>query len=79
MHYVYILKSLSAPDKFYIGKTNNLKRRLKEHNHGESIETNRFKPWTIKNYFAFLDEDKASNFEKYLKSSRGRRFTKRHF
>lgn len=79
MHYVYILQSTAKPNKFYVGKTNNLLRRLEEHNSGKSIDTNRFKPWIIKNYFAFLDENKSSNFEKYLKTSRGRRFTIRHF
>jgi hypothetical protein len=38
MYYVYILLSLKD-NKFYIGFTSNLKRRLKEHNYGKNIST----------------------------------------
>ncbi|MBN1353770.1 MAG: GIY-YIG nuclease family protein [Candidatus Omnitrophica bacterium] len=31
MHYVYILKSQKNKDRFYIGVTNSLERRLKQH------------------------------------------------
>jgi len=38
MYYVYVLLSLKDK-KFYIGFTNDLKRRLKEHNSGNNIST----------------------------------------
>ncbi len=79
MHYVYILQSQSTPKTYYTGKTNNLKRRFSQHNNAQCKTTSKNIPWTVKNYFAFLSETKASEFEKYLKSSRGRRFAKRHF
>jgi putative endonuclease len=79
MHYTYILNSLSNPNHFYIGSTSNLKRRLIEHNSGKSTHTNKFAPWKIKNYFAFEDQEKAENFEKFLKSGNGRIFAKKHF
>jgi predicted GIY-YIG superfamily endonuclease len=66
MHYTYILQSLTSQDRFYIGSTSNLKRRLAEHNSGESTHTNKFKPWRIKTYIAFDNKEKAMNFEKYL-------------
>jgi len=77
--YVYILESIQFPDKTYIGFTSNLKQRLAKHNEGGSIYTSKFKPWKIKNAFAFTDKDKALAFEKYLKSHSGRAFAKKHF
>jgi predicted GIY-YIG superfamily endonuclease len=79
MFYVYILQSVDNPDSFYTGFTNDLRRRMEEHNSGSSIHTNKFKPWRIKNYFAFDNEEKARHFESYLKSQVGRAFSKKHF
>jgi len=79
MHYVCILNSEKDPTHFYIGATCNLKRRLTEHNRGDSAYTNRDRPWRLINYFAFLRREKAEEFERYLKSSAGRRFQLRHF
>jgi putative endonuclease len=79
MVYVYILQSILNTDHFYIGACDDLKSRLKEHNAGEVFHTAKFKPWILKNYFAFLDRKKAYAFEKYLKSGSGRTFAKRHF
>jgi len=79
MYYTYILNSLSNPDRFYIGSTSDLKRRLSEHNSGKSIHTNKFTPWKIKNYIAFEDQEKAEKFEKFLKSGNGRVFSRKHF
>ena len=79
MFYVYILSSLTTQNAFYIGFTMDLKQRLEEHNAGKSIHTNKFKPWKIKNYFAFDNEQKAKEFEIYLKTHSGRKFCKNHF
>ena len=79
MYYTYVLSSLSNPDCFYIGSTSDLKRRLSEYNSGESIHTNKFIPWKIKNYIAFETQDKALEFESFLKSGNGRTFCKKHF
>ena len=79
MYYVYILQSINNPDRFYIGFTNDLKKRIQQHNSGENIHTNKFKPWNIKNYFAFDDKNKAQKFEEYLKTGNGRIFCRKHF
>jgi putative endonuclease len=79
MIYVYILESLLEPGRFYIGITIDLKHRLKEHNAGEVFHTTKYKPWKIKNYFAFEDHKKAHAFERYLKCGSGRAFVKKHF
>ena len=79
MFYVYILQSINFPEHFYVGYTNDLKRRLKEHNNGNSVHTNKFKPWDLRGYIAFDSEEKAQIFEKFLKTGNGRIFQKKYF
>ena len=79
MHYTYILKSISTPSQIYIGFTSDLKQRLIDHNSGKSPHTNKFKPWQLDFYCAFNVQEKAIDFEKYLKSGSGRSFAKNHF
>ena len=62
-----------------MGFTTDLNKRLVKHNNGEVIFTSKFKPWKIKNAFAFTEKEKALAFEKYLKSHSGRAFAKKHF
>ncbi len=75
MKYVYILESLDA-EHFYVGLTDELRTRLKKHNAGEVPHTSKFRPWRIKTYVAFNNEERAVAFEKYLKSGSGRAFAK---
>lgn len=63
MKYVYILKSIHFSHKHYVGSTNDLKRRFKEHNTGKVVHTNEFRPWRLSSYFAFSDPIKANKFE----------------
>ena len=80
MWYIYILQSVSYPDRFYTGFTNNLKRRLEEHNsNNNSGHTLKYKPWELHTYLGFKDKELAMNFEKYLKTQAGRRFQKTRF
>ncbi|MEQ8285750.1 GIY-YIG nuclease family protein [Thalassospira sp.] len=79
MYYVYILQSLNTPEHFYVGITGDLNKRLAQHNDGMSVHTNKFKPWKIRTGIRFDDSSKAEEFEKYLKSSSGRAFAKKHF
>ena len=79
MHYAYTLKSNLNPNRYHVGHTNNLKRRLSEHNSGQSTYTSHYNPWIIINYFVFYSKLKASAFEIYLKSHAGRKFQKKHF
>ena len=53
-----------------------LKARLSMHNSGAVTHTSKYRPWRIKTYIAFSDEDRALAFEKYLKSGSGRAFAK---
>ena len=49
MFYVYVLHS-EADSGFYIGYTNNLRIRLKEHTAGKSFATAHRSPWTLVYY-----------------------------
>lgn len=70
MFYVYILQSLR--DKgLYIGYTNNLKKRLKEHQSGKSFATKGRLPFELVHYQAFNSQIDALETEKYLKTTRG--------
>jgi len=79
MFYAYILESVALCGEFYRGHTDDLKRRLAEHNAGRCPHTSKFKPWKVKFYAAFETLEKAQEFEAYLKSGSGHAFAKRHF
>ena len=66
MYYVYILKS-KIRNEIYIGSTNDLKRRLKEHNEKKEISTKRYAPWALYYYEAYLTEKLVRIREKKLK------------
>ena len=77
--YTYILQSETDPERYYIGSTEDLRQRLKEHNAGKCAHTRKYGPWAIKSYFAFEKKETAREFERYLKTGSGRMFAKRHF
>ncbi len=66
MYYVYILKS-RKDGNLYIGSTNDLKRRLDEHNNGLVFSTKSRRPFELVYYEAYKSEKDARNREKNLK------------
>jgi predicted GIY-YIG superfamily endonuclease len=78
-YYVYILRSLTDPERYYTGMTENLDERLKKHNTAQCRHTSKYVPWHIEIAISFRNKEKAAAFEKYLKSHSGRAFAKRHF
>lgn len=66
MFYVYVLRS-TKDDDLYIGYTSNLRRRIEEHNNGESFSTSFRRPFTLKYYEAYSDQRDVENREKQLK------------
>ncbi len=66
MFYVYILQS-KKNKRLYIGYTSDLRKRLEEHNKGESTYTKRYRPWRLIYYEAFLSKRDALTREKQLK------------
>jgi putative endonuclease len=77
MKYVYIIQSISNSNHFYTGITENVTERVLKHSAGEVIHTSKYKPWRLKSYVAFTNEQQAFAFEKYLKSGSGRAFAKK--
>lgn len=77
MYYVYIIQSINHPDQTYVGCTEELTKRLSNHNYGTTPHTTKFKPWKLVVYIAFEDKIKAYDFEAFLKSGSGREFKKR--
>jgi predicted GIY-YIG superfamily endonuclease len=77
--FVYILKSLSHSDEYYVGVTCDPGVRLEAHNGGLTPSTSRHRPWRILVCIEFDDEKPALEFERYLKSGSGREFARRHF
>jgi len=68
--YVYILIS-QKDNRFYIGYTNNLKRRLTQHAKGEVKSTKNRRPLKLVHYEYFIDEVDAKSREVFLKSGAG--------
>ena len=67
MHFVYILQSKKT-NKYYVGVTANIDRRLKEHNSGSVKSTAPYKPWTLKKLEKYADIKSAYRREKFIKS-----------
>ncbi len=70
MWYVYVLAS-KKDDKLYVGSTNDLKRRLKEHEQGRCESTKCRRPFELQAYIAVKEESVARNLEKYFKTGSG--------
>lgn len=73
----YILLSKIAK-KTYVGHTDNLLRRLEEHNRGRSIFSSRYRPWVILYNESYSLEVDAVKREKYFNSAAGRRWIKKN-
>lgn len=72
MFTVYILQSISY-HKFYTGFTEDIERRLSEHNAGKSKFTSAFRPWRVGYTEKVKTRDEARKLEKYYKSAAGKR------
>ena len=70
-YYTYILQS-HQDSRLYFGQTQNLEKRLQEHNSGQSKYTKPYLPWDIVAYKAFTDRKQALKFEKMLKNLHSR-------
>jgi putative endonuclease len=75
VYYIYILKSEST-GKLYTGQTNNLERRIKEHNTRIKRYTSNKGPWKLIYSEKFESRELAMKREKILKTGKGREFIK---
>ena len=68
MYYFYVIQSLSN-NSLYFGSTNDLKRRVKQHEQGGARYTRRRGPWRLIYYEAYLNLEKARFREWKIKHS----------
>lgn len=66
MFYVYLVRSLKD-NNLYTGYTNDLKRRLEEHNSGKNVSTKSRVPFELIYYEAYKSREDATHREKMLK------------
>ena len=73
MFYVYVLKS-QKDNNFYVGYTNDLKKRIDAHNTSKVLSTRLRTPFELIYYEACRKKTDALHKEKYLKTTYGKRY-----
>jgi len=73
VYYVYAIRSLSL-NYIYVGISNNVDRRLKEHNKGYNRTTTPYRPFKLLYKEKFDTRKEARVKEKYLKGGSGKEF-----
>ncbi len=68
MYYVYVLKSIQY-NRLYIGVSENIERRLQEHNAGRTISTKPFAPFILIYSEQYQNKTNALRREKQIKYS----------
>lgn len=76
MFYVYAIKS-TVRNYIYVGMTNNINRRIEEHNNGKNRSTKAYKPFVLIYSEECNTREHAREREIYLKSGVGKEFLKR--
>ena len=73
---VYAIKS-SVDNRIYVGFTQDIENRLKEHNRGETRSTKAYRPWKLIFQEQVETREEARKREKYFKSGCGKEQLKR--
>ena len=73
MYYVYLLKS-KKDNKFYIGSSSDILRRLNEHNSGKTKSIRHRIPFEVVGFKKFEDKNKARYFEYTVKRNANLRY-----
>ena len=71
IYYVYILQSVQN-GQFYIGQTQNLLKRISEHNLGKSTFTRKNRPWNLIWFTRLETRSEAFNLEQRIKKFKSR-------
>jgi len=74
--FVYVLCNSAPWPRHYVGVTEDVARRLTDHNEGRCSHTAKYRPWRQHVVIEFSTERAAIAFECYLKSGSGRVFAK---
>jgi len=74
-YFVYILQS-EIDGRLYKGHTNDIDKRIEEHNSGKTKSTKGYKPWELVYFETFGTREEAILHEKYFKTGIGREFLK---
>jgi putative endonuclease len=78
MYFVYVLRS-QVCDRFYVGMSEDVERRIGEHNSGKTKSTKFYAPWNLVFVEKFETRIEARNREKFLKAGSGKELIKRYF
>ena len=70
-YYVYVLQS-KTKDFIYVGFTQDLQRRLREHNNKEELSTKHYAPFELIHYEAYRNIKDAKRREGYFKTTKGK-------
>ncbi len=73
MYKVYILLS-EKTNRYYVGYTNDLDRRLSEHNRKKGKYTDEGIPWKLIYTEDFTTKSEAMEREKYIKAKKSRKY-----
>lgn len=76
MHYAYILLS-KVDNNFYVGLTNDLRKRVGLHNEGKVYATKNRTPFILIYYEAHHSRYDAARREKFLKTGWGKNWIRR--
>ena len=76
MYFVYLIRS-KKDRGFYVGITNDLERRLREHNQGIAKSTKARRPFELVYYEAHHNYRDADKRERFLKTGWGRNYLRR--
>jgi putative endonuclease len=71
MFYVYVIKSLKN-GRFYTGSTNNINKRIEEHNSGKSEATKNIRPFEVCLIEEYKTRSEACKRERFFKTGKGR-------
>ncbi len=74
-YFSYVLKS-DKDGRLYKGHTDDLNKRLIEHNSGKTKSTKGYIPWRLVYYETFITREESILREKYFKTGSGREFLK---
>jgi putative endonuclease len=73
--FVYFMQL--SNNHIYVGSTNDVERRVGEHNAGKVVSTRSYLPAELQSFIAVKSEHHARELEKYFKTGSGKAVAKR--